>query len=102
MQQQIIIFLTVLFSILGLSSFRNLNDDKNPKNGDLVFIVNPSGQGKAIQLATKSKFTHVGIVFIENGKPVVYHAVEPVSKNSLEEFRAMSVDGKVEIKRLKD
>jgi len=77
---------------------------QNPvvKNGDIVFIVNPSGQGKAIQLATKSKFTHVGIVFYENGKPMVYHAVEPVSVNTLEEFTSMSSDGKLEIKRLKD
>lgn len=72
------------------------------KDGDLIFIVNPSGQGKAIQLATKSKFTHIGIVFYENGKPMVYHAVEPVSVNTVDEFTSMSVDGKYEIKRLKN
>lgn len=72
------------------------------KDGDMIFIVNPSGQGKAIQLATKSKYTHVGIVFYENGKPFVYHAVEPVSVNTLEEFIAMSSDGKCEVRRLKN
>jgi len=72
------------------------------KNGDLIFIVNPSGQGKAIQLATHSKYTHIGIVFVEDGKTVVYHAVEPVSKSSLKEFIAMSADKTYEIKRLKD
>lgn len=72
------------------------------KNGDLVFIVNPAGQGKAIQLATHSRFTHIGIVFIENGKEMVYHAVEPVSKNTLEEFIAMSADEHYEVRRLKD
>lgn len=72
------------------------------KDGDIIFIVNPSGQGKAIQLATKSKYTHVGIVFYENGKPMVYHAVEPVSVNSLQDFISMSADGKCEVRRLKD
>ncbi len=72
------------------------------KNGDIVFIVNPGGQGTAIQLATKSKYTHVGIVFIENGKAMVYHAVEPVSKNTFEEFVNMSADGKYYLKRMKD
>lgn len=72
------------------------------KDGDIVFIVSTSGQGKAIQLATKSKYTHVGIVFHENGKAMVYHAVEPVSVNTLDEFVAMSQDGKCEVKRLKD
>lgn len=81
------------FSLKPLSSF---------KNGDLIFIVNPSGQGKAIQLATKSKFTHIGIVMIENGKEMVYHAVEPVSKNTLKEFISLSADGTYEIKRLKN
>lgn len=72
------------------------------KNGDLIFIENPSGQGKAIQLATKSKYTHVGIIFIENNRPMVYYAVEPVSVNTVEEFIAMSSDGKYSLKRLKD
>ena len=72
------------------------------KNGDLIFIVNPSGQGKDIQLATHSKFTHIGIVFIEDGKTMVYHAVEPVMKSTLEEFVSMSRDKTYEIKRLKD
>lgn len=72
------------------------------KNGDIVFIVNPHGQGKAVQLATQSKYTHVGIVFIENGKPYVYHAVEPVSKNTFKQFVNMSIDGKYYVRRLKD
>lgn len=76
--------------------------DSSVRNGDLVFIQNPSGQGKAIQLATGSKYTHVGIVFFEMGKPMVYHAVEPVSVNTLDEFIKMSSDGKCSIKRLKD
>jgi hypothetical protein len=72
------------------------------KNADVVFISNTSGQGKAIQLATHSKYTHVGLVFIENGKPVVYHAVEPVMKSTWDEFLAMSNGGTYEIKRLKN
>lgn len=98
MRKLLFIFAAVMILFTG-SSFKN---DPPHKNGDLIFIVNPSGQGKAIQLATKSKFTHVGIIFIENGKEVVYHAVEPVSKNTLSEFIALSADGTYEIKRLKD
>jgi uncharacterized protein YycO len=90
-----------LFAILLSTGFVS-KSEKPLKNGDIVFIVNPSGQGKAIQLATKSKYTHVGIVLIENGKTMVYHAVEPVSKNTFEEFVDMSADGKYYIKRLKN
>jgi hypothetical protein len=91
-----------VFLFLNLSLFISAQIPKEVKDGDIVFIVNPSGQGKAIQLATKSKYTHVGIVFYENGEPMVYHAVEPVSVNTLEEFVSMSNDGKCQIKRLKD
>ncbi len=94
-----ILFLSSLLTFVFLTGFRS---EKPLKNGDIVFIVNPSGQGKAIQLATKSKYTHVGIVMIENGKAMVYHAVEPVSKNTFNEFVDMSADGKYYIKRLKD
>lgn len=87
------------FLLAFTTSFKS---DPPHKNGDLIFIVNPSGQGKAIQLATKSKFTHIGIIFFENGKEMVYHAVEPVSKNTLQEFVNMSSDGDYVIKRLKN
>ncbi len=101
MRKHVFLLLSLLAFIL-LTGFIYLKSEKPLKNGDIVFIVNPSGQGKAIQLATKSKYTHVGIVLIENGKTMVYHAVEPVSKNTFEQFVDMSADGKYYIKRLKD
>lgn len=92
-----------LMLVLAIGLFTNCSAQlPDVQNGDIIFIQNPGGQGKAIQLATKSKFTHVGIIFIENGKAMVYHAVEPVSVNTLEEFIDMSSDGKCEIKHLKD
>lgn len=92
-----------IFTFLILTVGFNLARAGEPlKNGDLIFIENPGGQGKAIQLATGSKYTHVGIVFIENGTPMVYHAVEPVSRNTVKEFVSMSANGKYEIRRLKD
>lgn len=97
-----IFLISSLLAFVLLTGFIYLKSEKPLKNGDIIFIVNPSGQGKAIQLATKSKYTHVGIVLIENGKTMVYHAVEPVSKNTFDEFVNMSADGKCYIKRLKN
>lgn len=97
-----IFFLSSFLAFILLTGFIYLKSEKPLKNGDIVFIVNPSGQGKAIQLATKSKYTHVGIVFWEKGVPMVYHAVEPVSKNTFDEFTEMSADGKCFVKHLKD
>jgi hypothetical protein len=33
------------------------------KNGDLIFQISTSGQSKAIQLATHSKYSHCGILY---------------------------------------
>lgn len=108
MGKKFVVTLSITLLVI-LSSFRvntsfNLKKQTNSnlKDGDIIFIVNPSGQGKAIQLATKSKYTHVGIVFIENGTPYVYHAVEPVTKSTLKEFIAMSSDNNYSIRRLKN
>ena len=105
--RKIILLSTIIiaFIVLSFTAFhpaKKKKADKPLKNGDIIFIINPSGQGKAIQLATKSKYTHVGVIFIENGKEVVYHAVEPVTKSSLSDFVSMSANGKYEIRRLKD
>ena len=92
----------ISFFILAGTIRATAQDRQVLRDGDIIFIVNPSGQGKSIQLATKSKYTHVGIFFIENGVPVVYHAVEPVSRNTLREFISMSADGNYVVRRLKD
>ena len=95
----------ISFSLLSFAAFHKTKLKAiapQHKNGDIIFIVNPSGQGKAIQLATKSKYTHVGVIFFEDGKEYVYHAVEPVIRSSLKGFIDMSADGSYEIRRLKD
>lgn len=81
--------------------FSYKNDKIKLQTGDILFVSSASGQGKAIQLATKSKYTHVGIVFVEHGTTYVYHAVEPVMKSTLNEFLQCSADGKFVAKRLK-
>ena len=49
----------------------NLNTKNELKSGDIIFQTNPKGQGKAIQLATGSKFTHCGVIFIEGRDTMV-------------------------------
>lgn len=89
------------FTIL-VSAFCFGQDESKLKTGDIIFITNQGGQGKAIQLATKSKYTHVGVVFVENGVVYVYHAVEPVTKSTFKDFLKYSEDKKYVVKRLKN
>ena len=69
------------------------------KNGDLIFQTNIKGQGKAIQLATKSKYTHIGIVFWVDDEWQVYEATQPVRMVSLKEFIEEGDSQKYVIKR---
>lgn len=86
------------FAIIVASYFfLNFNQNKNYKEGDIIFQTTSGATGKAIQLATHSKFNHCGVLFSENNKWVVYEAVQPVRKTSLEEFNAR---GKGTVKRL--
>lgn len=92
---------TFSFISCNLSSApSNVNTEEGIKSGDIIFQINPKGQGKAIQLATGSKFTHCGVIFIEGGDTMVYHAVNPVKKSKFKDFITMGVESEYWIKRL--
>ena len=47
------------------------------KEGDIIFQTSSSRQTKAIQLATHSEWSHVGIILKNNNEFYVYEAVQP-------------------------
>jgi hypothetical protein len=71
------------------------------RDGDIVFQSNTSPTAQAIRLATHSQWNHCGIVFIEDGKPYVYEAVQPIRRIALQEWAAQGTGGKYAVKRLK-
>ena len=46
-----------------------LNSKPVIKNGDIIFHESMSSQGEELKLATKSKYTHMGIIYIIYGPP---------------------------------
>ncbi|SFF59031.1 YiiX family permuted papain-like enzyme [Thermoflexibacter ruber] len=79
-----------------------LADNNEIKNGDLIFQTSLSGQSKAIQLATKSKYSHCGIIYSDNGQFYVFEAVQPVKTTPLDKWIARGENGHYVIKRLKN
>lgn len=71
------------------------------QNGDIVFQKSQSRQSKAIQEATDSEWTHMGILFKRDNKWLVYEAVQPVSVTTLERFQQRSKNRHIIIKRMK-
>jgi hypothetical protein len=81
---------------------KKLSDNDEIKNGDLIFQTSQSGQSKAIQLATNSKYSHCGIVYGENGQFFVFEAIQPVTTTPLHKWIARGENGHYVIKRLKN
>lgn len=70
--------------------------------GDILFQQTSSSQGAAVQHATKSPWSHVGIYWMdEKGNELVFEAVHPVRLTPLKQFRARS-KGVIHAMRLKD
>jgi hypothetical protein len=63
------------------------------REGDIVFQQTGGEQGRAVQLATGSPWTHVGILFKEGGQWMVYEAVGPVLSTPLDVWSAHGADG---------
>jgi hypothetical protein len=72
------------------------------KEGDILFQSSARGQGRAIQLATKSKYTHCGVIFKQNGRLHVYEAINKMAWTSIEDWIRRGDNGHYVLMRLKD
>jgi len=81
---------------------RKLTDRNELREGDLIFQTSLSRQSRAIQLATKSKYSHCGLIYKDGKEYYVFEAVQPIKRTPLEKWIARGKDGKYVIKRLKN
>lgn len=72
------------------------------KDGDIILQTSQSEQCEAVRIATNSKFSHCGIIFIEGGKQYVYEAVQPVKITQLEDWIHHGKEDKYLVVRLKN
>jgi len=81
---------------------RKLVDNSELREGDLIFQTSLSRQSQAIQLATKSKYSHCGLIYKDGKDYYVFEAVQPVKRTPLDKWIARGKDGKYVIKRLQN
>jgi len=72
------------------------------QNGDIIFQQSQSSQGEELRLATKSNYTHLGIIYIENNKTFVFEAGKNVQLTPLEKFIKRGKKKHYVVKRLKN
>lgn len=69
------------------------------RTGDLVFQTSRSRQSAAIQAATGSPLSHVGLVEVTPSGVFVVEAVQPVQRVAFAKWKARGVDGRVLVLR---
>ncbi|RQP21506.1 YiiX family permuted papain-like enzyme [Piscinibacter terrae] len=71
-------------------------------DGDLVFQTSRSSQSIAVQRATGSKYSHMGMVVHRHGKPYVLEAISTVQYTPLDQWVARGIGHHFIAKRLRD
>jgi len=72
------------------------------QEGDLIFQTSRSAQSLAIQRATSSPYSHMGVVFFRHGKPFVFEAVSTVRYTPLGSWIRRGKGGHYVLKRVKE
>jgi hypothetical protein len=71
------------------------------RDGDVIFQTSRSSQSVAIQRATHSPYSHMGIIFVRAGQPYVLEASATVRYTPLSEWIVRGKDSKYVLKRLR-
>jgi hypothetical protein len=72
------------------------------KDGDIIFQTSRSSQSVAVQRATGSKYSHMGMVVHRHGKPYVFEAIDTVQYTPLDRWVARGTGSRYVVKRLRD
>ena len=97
----IILFILALpFSSMVMETMTAQTDPvKEVKEGDVIFQTSQSQQSPLIQIATRSKISHCGIIVMKNGKPYVLETLKTLVVTPLDKFIARGEGGKYWLKR---
>jgi Permuted papain-like amidase enzyme, YaeF/YiiX, C92 family len=93
--------IAVLYGWLTLTAV-SAKDLPPLKNGDIIFQTSRSSQSTAILAASRSLYTHMGIVQIgTDGKVSVVEAVGPVKSTPIDEWMKRGLGQRIAVKRMK-
>lgn len=91
----------LLFLILLASSSLQAAGLPAVRTGDVIFHTSRSAQSLAVQRATGSPYSHMGVILQQNGQPCVFEAAKTVRCTPLANWIARGEGGHFVLKRLK-
>ncbi len=92
----------ITIGLILLISCQTKTDTTRFQNGDIIFQTSASGQSKAIQIATGSKYSHMGIIYKQGNDFFVYEAVQPVKLTPLNDWINRGEKSHYVVKRIKN
>ena len=92
----------IIISLIVLISCQSKHEFDRFQNGDIIFQTSKSGQSKAIQIATGSKYSHMGIIYKQGDNFFVYEAVQPVKLTPLNDWINRRENSHYVVKRIKN
>lgn len=95
--RKIILAIAICLGLFGCQS-----DTENLRDGDIIFQTSTSSQSRAIQAATHSKYSHMGIIYKKDGEYFVFEAIQPVKLMPLDDWIKRGKGGHYVVKRLID
>ena len=96
----IILLLALPFSSMVTEMITAQTDPiEEVKEGDVIFQTSQSRQSPLIQIATRSKISHCGIVVMKNGEPYVLETLKTLVLTPLDDFIARGEGKKYWLKR---
>jgi hypothetical protein len=94
-------YLVITILLVAQNAYSNTSQP-TAQDGDLIFQTSRSSQSLAVQRATRSRYSHMGIVLMRDKKPYVFEAVATVRYTPLAQWTARGEGGHYVIKRLKN
>ena len=91
----------VFLLLLLASSVVHASGLPEVQTGDLIFHTSRSAQSLAVQRATGSPYSHMGVILLQNGQPCVFEAVQTVRCTPLARWIGRGDGGRFVLKRLK-
>jgi hypothetical protein len=71
------------------------------RDGDIIFHSSRSSQSAAIERATRSPYSHMGVILHRDGKPFVFEAIATVRFTPFAKWTARGDGGNYVVKRLR-
>ncbi|MCL2310731.1 MAG: YiiX family permuted papain-like enzyme [Proteobacteria bacterium] len=94
--------ITFFFSLIFLSINSCSQALPAVNEGDIIFHTSRSAQSQAIQQATGSRYSHMGLILFRQGAPYVFEASATVKYTPLAEWIARGSGKHYVVKRLKN